>query len=264
MKKSRLEIILYVVICLLLSNICWYFAYKYKEEAIGIISMMFGSFIPMILALIFIKIFKGKYKDLGFRLNIKKSWKIYLMSFIISILLSYVTVPLMLLIFNTKVSLNFTQETLLMLVLTPIIGVISSIEMMGEEIGWIGYLYPKLEKTSGTILACIILGIIRGCYHFGIIIVRDFPIHGLIELTVSNILLSFVMVYMFKKSKSLFPVCLLHILINLFPIILVYENSWYYTSIYPMIISMLPAFLISVYVLNLLKKQNLIETKKLK
>lgn len=262
MKNKKLEIILYVIICLLLANAFWYLAYNYMKDTIGIIAMMLGSFTPMILALIFIKIFKGNYKDLGFRLNIKKSWKIYLLPFIISALLSYVATPLMLLIFNGKVSVDFTQETLMMLFLTPIMGIISSIEMMGEEIGWIGYLYPKLEKNNGTILACIILGIIRGFYHFGIIIVRDFPIHGLIELTVSNILLSFVMVYLFKKSKSLFPGCLLHILLNLFPVILTYENSWYYTSIFPMIISMLPAVIISLYFIYLMKKQNLIELKK--
>ncbi len=262
MKNKKLEIILYVIICLLLANVFWYFAYNYMNDTIGVIAMMLGSFIPMILALIFIKIFRGNYKELGFRLNLKKSWKIYLLSFIISVLLSYVATPLMLLIFNGKVSVDFTQETLMMLFLTPIIGAISSIEMMGEEIGWIGYLYPKLEKNNGTILACIILGIIRGLYHFGIIIVRDFPIHGLIELTVSNILLSFVMVYLFKKSKSLFPICLLHILLNLFPIILVYKDSWYYTSIFPMIISMLPAIIISLYFICLMKKQNLIELKK--
>lgn len=262
MKNKKLEIILYVIICLLLANVFWYCAYIYMKDIIGVVAMMLGSFIPMILALIFIKIFKGNYKELGFRLNMKKSWKIYLLSFIISVFLSYVATPLMLLIFHGKVSVDFTQETLMMLFLTPIVGTISSIEMMGEEIGWIGYLYPKLEKNNGTILACIILGIIRGFYHFGIIIVRDFPIHGLIELTVSNILLSFVMVYLFKKSKSLFPICLLHILLNLFPIILVYENSWYYTSIFPMIISMLPAIIISLYFICLMKKQNLIELKK--
>lgn len=261
MKNKKLEIILYVIICLLLSNVCWYFAYSYMEKAIGIMPIMLGSFLPMILALIFIKIFRGNYKELGFRLNIKKSWKIYLMSFIISLLLSYVAVPLMLLIFNEKVSIDFTQETLIMLILTPIIGVISSIEMMGEEIGWIGYLYPKLEKNNGTILACIILGIIRGFYHFGIIIVRDFPIHGLIELTVSNVFLSFVMVYMFKKSKSLFPGCLLHILLNLFPVILVYENSWYYTSIFPMVVSMLPVIIVSISIISVMKKLNMIEFK---
>ena len=262
MKNKKIEIILYVIICLLLANICWYFTYNYMKETTGVIAMMLGSFIPMILALIFIKIFNGNYKELGFRLNIKKSWKIYLLSIIISVLLSYVAVPLMLLMFNGKVSIDFTQKTFMMLILTPIIGIISSVEMMGEEIGWIGYLYPKLEKNNGTISACIILGIIRGFYHLGIIIVRDFPIHGLIELTMSNVLLSFVMVYLFKKSKSLFPVCLLHILLNLFPIVLVYENSWYYTSIFPMIVSMLPAIIMSLYFIYLMKKQNLIELKK--
>lgn len=261
MKKLKIETLSYVIICLITANICWHFAYIYKEEIFSLPFIAVASFFPMILALIITKIKKESWKKLGFKLNIKTSWKVYLFSIVTSILLSYLAVPLMILIFKNQVSISLSSENVRMILLTPILGIITSIELMGEELGWIGYLFSKLEKLLGTVLACIILGIIRGIYHFGIIIVMDYPIHGLIELTISNIFLSFLMVYMFKKSKSLFPCCILHGLTNLFPIILVYESSWYYNSIVPMAVSMIPAVLIAIYCIWQMKNQKMIENK---
>lgn len=257
MKKRNTEIISYVIVCLLLSNICWYLGYKNLDEPTGAFPMVMASFMPMFLALIFVKIFKGSYNELGIRLNIKGSWKIYLLAFVFSVILCFLAVPLMLLIFKGKVTLDITRESLFMLVLTPVIGILSCIEMLGEELGWIGYLYPKLEKTAGTVSACILLGIIRGLFHFMIIFAMDFTVYGLIELTVSNVLLSFLMIYLYKKSNSLFPCCLLHACTNFFPIIITYDKAWYYTSVYPMAVSMIPALLVFAYCVYQLKKQNL-------
>lgn len=108
-------------------------------------------------------------------------------------------------------------------------------------------MYEKLEKLAGTAGACVLLGVIRGMYHLGMLVLMDYPVQMFIEITVSNICLSFFLVYLYKKSGSIFACSISHGISNLLPVFLIYEKAWYYTHIAAMLVMMVPSVVYAVF-----------------
>lgn len=241
---AKWETTIYILFCLILANVCWYAAYANQEADYAVTLVMAASFLPMLLALVITKMTKEGWDNLGVAFHFRDTWSVYLLSVLSTLMMVYLADPLMLLCFPKQVSTTFSLESIPQIGIMTLIGTASLIECLGEELGWIGYLFPRLERTMGTMVACIVLGLIRGGYHVGIVILMDYPIQMFIEITISNILLSFWMVYMYKKSNSIFPCSIQHGISNLLPIFLVYESKWYYTSGMPIIICMIPAMIL--------------------
>lgn len=55
----------------------------------------------------------------------------------------------------------------LQVLLLCLLALAMSVEMLGEELGWMGYLFPKLESLHGTSIAIVLIGLIIGglCYY---------------------------------------------------------------------------------------------------
>ena len=88
---------------------------------------------------------------------------------------------------------------------------------MGEEFGWMGYLFPRLEKLCGTTVALILMGIIRSGWHMVMIVQNENFLAGFLSLSVSNILMGSVLVWATKASKSVLPASLIHVMTNALP-----------------------------------------------
>lgn len=254
MRMKEKIVWLYLVIVLLLANICWLIAYSNPEDDGALLFIMIASFLPMVLTLIITKITKEGWNDLGIQFGFKKGWQMYLVSIFGTLLMTYLANPFMLLLFKGQVTSSFTPAALGEVALSTLLGIACFIEMMGEELGWIGYVYPRLEKLTGSISALVLLGIIRGIYHLGILFYMDHPVVAFVEITLSNILLSPFMIYLFKRSGSVFPCTISHGIANLLPIFLIYDNDWYYSHIWPMVICMIPTLLVGAYGLLGMKK----------
>ena len=261
MSNTKKEIIIFTIICLVVTNPLWYMAYKNPESDSAVFLTVIAGFFPMILALIITKITKEGWGNLGVKFNLKKGWKVYLISILGTTLLPYISDLLLMLIFQKHVTMNITTQAPLLILGAMLMGIACFIECLGEELGWIGYLFPRLEKVFGTTKACIFLGVIRALWHLGILIFMDFPIHSFFEIMLSNICLQFFMVYMYKKSGSLFPCTISHGISNLLPIFLVYENQWYYKSILPILVCSIPTILYGVLGYFQMKKSGLIEER---
>ena len=261
MNKVKKEITIFTIICLVVSTPLWYMAYKNPEADIAIFFTIAAGFFPMILTLVITKITKEGWGNLGIVFNLKKGWKIYLIAIFGTTLLPYISDLLLLLIFQKHVSVDIASNAPLLILGAMLMGIACFIECLGEELGWIGYLFPRLEKVFGTIMACVLLGIIRAVWHLGIFAFIEFPIHSFFELMLSNIFLQFFMVYMYKKSGSLFPCSISHGISNLLPYFLVYESAWYYKSILPIIVCMMPSMLYGAFGYFQMKKSGLIEKR---
>ena len=257
-RKIWKKILIFTVLCLGISTPLWYLAYSNQEADYAVFCVMLASFLPAVLTLVITKITKEGWDNLGIAFNLKKSWKIYLLSMFGTTLLPYLADPLMLLLFPENVTTTFTPMELINIVIVMLIGTACFIECLGEELGWIGYLFPRLEKVLGTMPACVALGVIRATWHIGILVMMDYPVYGFIELLLSNVFLQSFMVYMFKKSGSLFPCTISHGISNLMPIFLVYDSSWYYTSILPMVVCLIPVVVYGVLAYLGMKKANLL------
>lgn len=168
------------------------------------------------------------FLQLGIDLKNKK-WIWYLVAIILPIVYMDLGVGLLYLIFPQcfnpemlKVH-EVTQDTLWMY---PVVGITSTVMVsfgaLGEELGWRGYMIPKLEELFGTKKAIIIGGIIWGIWHFpanciGHNFGTDYwgePWSGFLVFTVFTVFVGALLVLVTKKTGSIWPATFLHAVNN--------------------------------------------------
>jgi len=92
----------------------------------------------------------------------------------------------------------------------------------GEEYGWRGYLFPKLEKLTGTVPAVLGTGIIWGVWHTPVLLLgqnfgRDLKYYPFSNIGLMCLLCIFItpfLVYVSRKSNSVWPAATGHFLFN--------------------------------------------------
>ena len=127
--------------------------------------------------------------------------------------------------FSQLNNLGIPKELLFLLPLSVIASTfIFSFGALGEEIGWRGYLYPKLEELFGTTKAVIIGGIIWGVWHFPAIYAghnfgHDYigePWTGFAVFTIFTTVVGAVLYYFTKRTDSVWVAAFMHAANNAF------------------------------------------------
>lgn len=101
-------------------------------------------------------------------------------------------------------------------------GTIRSIaSALGEEIGWRGFLLPRLTGRFGWFLGCLISGCIWASWHYPLLLMADYnsgtpKIFALTCFTLMVIGSAFQLGWLRLKSKSIWPCAILHGSHNLF------------------------------------------------
>ena len=102
------------------------------------------------------------------------------------------------------------------------VGVIRSMaSALGEEIGWRGFLLPRLVQQTGFTWGCLLSGFIWASWHYPGLLFSDYnagtrPAFALTCFTLMVIAGSFIMGWMRLKSGSLWTAVVLHASHNLF------------------------------------------------
>lgn len=105
---------------------------------------------------------------------------------------------------------------------TATIGVIMDMPtVLGEEIGWRGFLVPELAKRHGFAATAIISGLIWALWHYPLLLLGDYhpdtPVWFYLPLfTLLVPVINFVWTWMRLKSGSLWPCVILHAAHNTF------------------------------------------------
>ena len=108
------------------------------------------------------------------------------------------------------------------LVLVIVVGMIQSMSSsLGEEIGWRGFLTPRLTATLGFVLGSLITGTIWGLWHLPLVILSTYNAGGdmrfeLLSFGIGVVALSGPMAWLRLKANSLWPCVTLHASHNLF------------------------------------------------
>jgi uncharacterized protein len=106
-----------------------------------------------------------------------------------------------------------------------IIGTIGMVQSMatglGEEIGWRGFLTPRLTAISGFIVATLITGLIWSSWHVPMLVLSDYNGGGdqrfeIASFMIMVIAISGAFAWLRLKSGSLWPAATLHASHNLF------------------------------------------------
>src|SRR5579862_280488 len=111
---------------------------------------------------------------------------------------------------------------LLAIPLYAVLGVISSTaRALGEEIGWRGFLLPRLVQQFGFTVGCFISGCIWAVWHYPGLLFADYnagtqPAFALACFTPMVIADAYILGWLRLKSGSLWPAAILHASHNLF------------------------------------------------
>lgn len=228
-KKTLLRIVLYIVLAYLPVYVLG-FAFSDKEG--GVTSALAGNSLmlfPAIAVIITRLITKEGFRDALLGTGRRKSGKYYAAAVIFPVLLPLVSGLILHLFIVKSGSIGdsaFCDNGMLtaaLLLTAPATGLAMAAHGFGEELGWRGYLTPKLEELMPTPLAIVVTGIIWALWHgpllaYGYDFGRDydfFPYGGFIAMIVMCIALSAFLTWLTKRTDSVYPAALCHMVLDL-------------------------------------------------
>ena len=185
-----------------------------------IIYMIF-SFSPAIASLITRAVTKEGFRDMKLHLRLSGNFKWYLLAFGLPLICFSAKFLLPVIISGHADWLGaFTAQNVLASVFTlAAMSAVMSIGLIGEELGWRGYMNQKMEPLLGTVGTCIVGGIVWGLWHLPMDIagcegaISDaFAMCGgrMIQLTLFGVFL----MWLTKKTGSVFPAVIGHYMFN--------------------------------------------------
>lgn len=210
------------------------------EENTALIILMAMMFSPAISSILTRLITKEGFKNMYLRPNFKGNIKKYLFVFFGPSILLLLSGALYFLIFPNNFDAQFTQindmlaihgpeglsainmlmvSILQVIIIGPIINIIPT---LGEELGWRGYLLPKLRELVSDRSALIFTGLIWGFWHLPAIVMGHnygtdywgYPWLGILAMIVFCLVLGIIEGYATIKLNSVIPAAMIHSTVN--------------------------------------------------
>lgn len=227
-KKTLLRIALYLILAYVPAYILE-FAFSDKEGSLtsvlaGNTLMLYPAIAVIITRIVTREGFHNSFLGFGKR----NSGKYYALAVLYPLALPYVS-ALLLHLFVVKngsitdsAALSDGTSAVAMLLLSIVSGFAMAVHGFGEELGWRGYLTPKLEELMPAPAAVIVTGIIWALWHgpllaYGYDFGRDydfFPYGGFIAMIVMCVFWSAFLTWLTKRTNSVYPAALCHMLID--------------------------------------------------
>ncbi len=206
-------------------------------SSLSIIIVMVAMFVPTLANLLTRWITKEGFGNMYLRPRFKGHLKHYLLIYFGPTVLILLSGVVYFLIFPGSFDPNFTVikqitastgipattyliiSILQMAIIGPIINIIPT---LGEELGWRGYLLPKLRGFFPDWAALIITGAIWGIWHIPVIVMghnygtgyAGYPWLGILAMIVFCIVLGFIEGYASIKLQSAIPAAMIHSTVN--------------------------------------------------
>lgn len=215
-KKRTYLFIAFTLIC----SIVFGALYHIYESPKLLLLMMFSPAICSILVRI---ITKEGFENLYIRFNGKGNLKWYFSAWFLTPVIAYVGAIIYFILFrndfdplNSKMAIEggftsvsaYADSLLIVIPLAVLINPITGLlQCFGEELGWRGYLLPKLTKEYSKVKAAVITGFVWGVWHVPIILSgynygSKSPILGCFAMIVFCIVVGIFAAYLFYKVES--------------------------------------------------------------
>lgn len=178
---------------------------------------------------------KGK-DSLLLTFSFKRKWKYLVLAVVVSLAylelgkaLLWAVYPNLMSTPSMRSAVGMTNERLVALLFKGIgVGILFSLVAIGEEVGWRGYMIPKLNKKMNLPKAVIVGGIIWGLWHIPEVCIgtnmgRNYPGYPFVGIAVTCIVGVFmcaILTYFTEKSESIWPAAIIHGINNTNPGIL--------------------------------------------
>ena len=213
-----------------------------------------AMFVPATCSILTRLITKEGFGELYLRPHLKGNIKKYLLVFFGPTVLLFLSAAVYFLIFPgnfdpeltvlkglaaSKNTAGLTVNTILLITVlqVAVIGpVVNIIPTLGEELGWRGYLLPKLRSIVSDRAALVIAGVIWGVWHAPIIALGHnygteyigYPWLGILTMLAFCVVLGVIEGYATIRMESVIPAAMIHSLVNAgagFPIFLAKGGS---------------------------------------
>lgn len=272
--SNKKQLVLFLLICLPVTWLLGWFADNLNDgdmitplaNAVSFVSCL----IPALAAIICAVISKEGVRSLNITPKLDSNVKIYLLTILLAIVIGILDAPFIMCVFFKDVAWLNPDVTVPMMVfqiMTAVaMGCVQFFVLMGEEIGWMGFVFPKLEKICGMNFAIVLTGIIRGLWHMVMLIENENFAKDLIILILTNIVGGCLLVLLTKRSGSVVPASVFHALSNTLPGVMYsfiiinpvlyekYENVITYVSYIPYVLIMVVCWVILQKKIVLIKK----------
>lgn len=211
--KDKKAVSVFLLITFVMSGICYYIRIKGGDAAAGMTSILMWC--PAIAAFIIQMIFYRHQKVLGF---IKAKVSYIFTSFLLPVL--YLGISYGVYWCFDKGSFSgqlYTDSIPTLLLLLPS----SFITAFGEEIGWRGFLLPKMTEIWNVKTAVVLSGAIWAAWHFPLMLAGLYqagtPVwYQLTLFTVEIIAITGILAFLRLKSNSIWPAAIFHASHNYF------------------------------------------------
>ena len=203
----------------------------------SVLFLMAAMFAPTIGNILTRLITKEGFKNMYLRPNFKGHIKQYLLVFFIPSILLLISCALYFLIMPDMYDRDMTtldqmvtlsgksaSAVITILLVTIIFAgpIVNFIPTLGEELGWRGYLLPKLQVFFPDRIAVIITGVIWGLWHAPVIAMGHnygteywgYPTLGILAMVIFCIVLGIIEGYFSIKLKSAIPAAMIHSTVN--------------------------------------------------
>lgn len=202
----------------------------FQDEAGFMLFTNFMMFAPAAASLLTRYITKEGMKNSLLRLNFKGNGIYYLLSILLPLIYSAIEAALYVTVLKSE---PMTAEAMRELGVSPV-GYTASVFMsiafvlplfpifLGEELGWRGYLFPKLKEVVNRPAAYIICGIIWGVWHAPAIIdglnfgkdYPGYPFMGILLMCLFCIGVGIIFTWLTEKTNSIYPAAFAHAVNN--------------------------------------------------
>ncbi|WP_425806841.1 type II CAAX prenyl endopeptidase Rce1 family protein [Desulfitobacterium sp. Sab5] len=209
-----------------------------KGLAIPILAV--AMFTPVLSSILTRFITKEGFQNMYLRPNFKGHIRVYLLVFFGPTILLLLSGLVYFLIFpgtfdpeltvlkttitsSGRAGISAFNMLILTLLTVIIIGpVINIIPTLGEELGWRGYLLPKLREFFSDRTALVITGVIWGVWHIPVIVMghnygtdyMGYPWLGILAMIVFCVVLGVIEGYVTIKLESCIPAAMIHSTLN--------------------------------------------------
>ena len=264
--KEGKQILAYVCICLPLTWLLDWIAYdgvfggEQVRWAYGL--QYISIFVPAMTAVFLCLITRESLWNLQFMPKLQENAKLYVLAILVgttAVCLEILPTPLL---FPEMASFH-SQATADVVFYTVLAGISSAcilfFENMGEELGWMGYLYPRMEKCFGMTGAIALSIVIRTGWHLVMAPWDGYLWYVMLISCMCHIGLVCMGVWLTKKSGSVVPVSVFHSIVNTMTVALngclVIDNTVYEAKRYIVeLVQVVPYVLVGVVFFVLLKR----------
>lgn len=221
--KKRLVIYLLIVFAFMLLYILCVKPMNGSNTVFCIVYMVF-SFSPAIASLITRAVTKEGFRDMKLHLHFTGNIRYYLLAFGLPLICFSAMLLLPVIVSgHTDWLGGFTFSNVLSDVLLLFaFSAVQSVGLIGEELGWRGYMNQKMELLLGTPGTCLVGGIVWGMWHLPMDIAGYYGGNGTLtealgstsgRLAMLTCFGAFLM-WLTKKTDSVFPAVIAHYMYN--------------------------------------------------